>query len=287
MSAAGAGGAGILGHMSQTSSAVGPLLQYWRHARRKSQLELAHQAGVSPRHLSFLETGRASPSREMVVLLAGALDVPLRERNAMLLAAGFAPLYRESRLEDAELAAARAALEAILRKQEPWPAVVMDRGWDVVTTNRAAERLFAFLLEGAPPGDPARPANVIRLMFDPAGLRPRVANWQAVAESLVQRMHREAVGGVADAGTHRLLEEALAFPGVPRRWRRPSLETPSLPVVPVRFERDGRRFDYFSTVTTLGTPQDVTLQELRIECFFPLDEATERAAAALGGGSAV
>jgi transcriptional regulator with XRE-family HTH domain len=249
-------------------SAVGSLFQYWRRARRKSQLELAHEAGVSPRHVSFLETGRSSPSREMVVLLAGVLDVPLRERNAMLLAAGFAPLYRESRLDDASLEAARVALRAILRQQEPYPAVVMDRRWDVMDANQGATRLFTFLLGRLEEG-----ANVLRMMFDPRALRPWVTNWEAVAEALVGRVHREAVGGIADEETRRLLDEVLSFPGVPTRWRLQS-DRPVLPLVPVSFERDGRRFDFFSTVTTLGTPVDVTLQEIRIECFFPLDSKT-------------
>jgi transcriptional regulator with XRE-family HTH domain len=237
-----------------------------------SQLALANEAEVSPRHVCFLETGRARPSREMVLLLATALDVPLRERNALLLAAGFAPLYKETNLDAPELAPVRMALDAILRQQEPFPAVVMNRRWDILATNEAARRFFGMLLGDVPA---TGPANVIRMMFDPRGLRPYVDNWESVAESLVQRMHRESVGGVKDDATAALLAEVLAFPGVPHRWQKPNVEIPLIPVLPVCFVRDGKRFNYFSMVTTLGTPLDVTLQEVRVECFFPVDASTE------------
>lgn len=262
--------------------AIGPLLQYWRKARSLSQLALAHEADVSPRHICFLETGRAKPSREMVMLLSQVLDVPLRERNAMLLAAGFAPMFTESRLDAPELRAVRTALLAILRQQEPYPAVVMNRHWDLVQVNEAAGRFFGLLL-----GDRAatEPANVVRLMFDPNGLRPFVTNWDIVAETLLQRVHREAVGGVPDATTEELLAEVLAYPGVPSHLRSLSLAAPTVPVIPICFRKGEHVFNYFSAVTTLGTPQDVTLQEMRIEAFFPADPATEERARALRDGS--
>jgi hypothetical protein len=216
----------------------------------------------------------------MVLLLASALDVPLRERNVLLLAAGFAPAYRETELDSPELGAVRAALQAILRQQEPFPAVVMNRSWDILTSNDAATRFFGFLLD---PAAASGPANVIRMMFDPMGLRPFVLSWETVAEALVTRVHREVVGGAPDEATVRLLEEVLAFPGVPRRWQRPNPETPLMPVIPVSFRKGSKTFAYFSTVTTLGTAQDVTLQELRIECFFPMDAETERNAKELVG----
>src|SRR5215510_7198895 len=159
-------------------SSVGSLLQGWRKARQLSQLALATQAEISPRHLCFIETGRSRPSREMVLLLASALDVPLRERNALLLAAGFAPLFRETDIADPELAPARTAVESILRQQEPYPAVVMNRHWDVLFGNAAASRLFGFLLDSR---ELPSPMNVVRLMFDPAGLR-----WEQAAEALVR-----------------------------------------------------------------------------------------------------
>jgi transcriptional regulator with XRE-family HTH domain len=266
-----------LGDTVPQSGSVGVLLQFWRKSRRLSQLALASEAGVSPRHLCFLETGRAKPSRDMVLLLAEALDVPLRERNTLLLAAGLAPEYTESRLDAPSLEVVRRALDAILEQHEPFPAVVMDRHWEIVRTNRAAAGLFGFLLEGQPL---TAATNVLRLMFDPSGVRPFVANWEAVAESLARRVHREAVGGVKDAATERLLAEIRAYPGVPAVWRRAAsaLGSPLLPVVPVNFEKDTRAYRFFSTVTTLGTPQDITVQEIRIECFFPADERTRERA---------
>jgi len=252
---------------------VGPLLQHWRKARRLSQLALAAEAAVSIRHLCFVETGRANPSRTMVLRLAEVLDVPLRERNTLLLAAGFAPVYQESKLDAPALAAVRGALEAILAQQEPYPAVVMDRDWDIRHANKAASRFFGFLQTGhaaSPPG----PANVLRMMFHPDGVRRYVTNWPDVAEALVRRARREAIGGVTDERAQRILHEVLAYPGVPVSLASLDAAVPLPPVVPVRFARGDRQFDFFSTVTTLGTPQDVTLQELRIECFFPANNAT-------------
>jgi transcriptional regulator with XRE-family HTH domain len=266
---------------------VGAMLQSWRKARQLSQLALANEAEISPRHLSFVETGRARPSREMVLLLASALDVPLRERNTLLLAAGFAPMYAESNLDAPTLAPVRAALEAILRQQEPFPAVVMNRHWDIVTSNQAASRFFAFLLagqqgqqrqQGQDDKQPGAPANVLRMMLRPGGVRSFVANWDDVAQALVRRVHREAVGGVPDQDTRQLLADVLAYPGVTESWRRANRELPLVPIIPVTFSKDQRTFNFFSTVTTLGTPQDITAQELRIECFFPADQETARAA---------
>ncbi len=258
--------------------ALGALLQYWRRARNMSQLALANEAEVSPRHVCFLETGRAKPSREMVLLLADTLDVPLRERNGLLLAAGFAPMFSEFTLDDRELHPVRTAIDAILKQQEPFPAVVMNRQWDIVATNRAATRFFSMLLEGrTPPG----PANVLRLMFHPDGLRPSVQNWEAVAQALIRRAHREAIGGALDDAGRALLAEVLNYRGVPKRLRTPDLGTPLVPIVPVSFAHRGQAFNFFSAVTVLGTPQDITLQELRVESFFPLDDATASSARSL------
>jgi hypothetical protein len=201
--------------------------------------------------------------------------VPLRERNTLLLAAGFAPMYHESALDEPELAAVRDALDAILGQQEPYPAVVMDRDWNIRQTNDAATALFARLTAGLPglPGPP----NVLRMMLHPNGVRRYVTNWPEVAETLIRRIRREAVGGVTDERARRLLIEVLGYPDVPQPVAAPD-DGPLLPIVPVRFARDGAAYAYFSTVTTLGTTQDVTLQELRIECFHPADAATRDAA---------
>lgn len=267
-------------------SDVGALLKYWRGARRLSQLALATEAAVSVRHLCFVETGRANPSRSMVLKLAGVLDVPLRERNTLLLSAGFSPQYQESGLDEPELAAVRGALDTILVQQEPFPALVMDRSWDIRRTNAAARRFFALLQAGReemPPG----PANVLRRMFHPDGVRPYVTNWLEVAEALVRRVRREAIGGVADERARRILDEVLDYPDVPPSLRTLDVATPVLPIVPIRYASGDRKFDYFSTVTTLGTPQDVTLQELRIECFFPMNDETRTAAAELASSAEV
>ncbi|MGH3881418.1 MAG: helix-turn-helix domain-containing protein [Actinophytocola sp.] len=249
--------------------AVGRLLQYWRQVRRMSQLALATEARVTPRHVSFVESGRASPSREMVLTLASTLDLPLRDRNQLLLAAGYAPLYRDTDLDQPAMDPVRAAIDRVLAQHEPYPAVVLSRHWDVLRTNESAAALFGWLL-----GPAAGAANVLTLMFDPRGLRPHVANWPDVAQALVQRVHREAVGGVPDPRTTALLEEVLTAPGVPERWRAPDFTADLLPVVPVEFAKDDRSLRYFSMVTTVGTPQDIAAQEIRLECFFPTDDPT-------------
>jgi transcriptional regulator with XRE-family HTH domain len=256
---------------TSAASPVGELLRHWRGVRHLSQLALAGEVATTQRHLSFIESGRSQPSRAMLLRLARTLDIPIRERNQLLLAAGFAPLYREAGLESEEATQVRAAVERVLEAHEPYPAVVMDRHWNVLTTNSAAGAFFGWLLgerelEGPP--------NVIRLMFDPDGLRPFVHNWEDIAEALIQRVHREAVGGFPDAETVALLDQALGYPGVPSQWRTPDFRNPPLPVVPVDFQKHGLALSYFSTVTTLGTPQDAMLQEIRIESFFPSDDAT-------------
>jgi transcriptional regulator with XRE-family HTH domain len=255
--------------MLRARSHIGDLLREWRSVRNKSQLALALDANVSARHVSFIESGRAQPSRDMVLQLADALDVPLRERNTFLTAAGFAPMFRETGLDADGMKPVRKALESILRQQEPHPAVVMDRHWNILSTNTGAVKLFSRLIDlSAVP----QPANVLRLMFDPAGLRPFVVNWEDVARSLLVRVGREAVCGAPDVALRALLDELVSYPGVPARPSLSTAATSLLPIVPVRFRKGAFEADYFSTVTTLGTPQDVTLQEIRIECFFPADE---------------
>lgn len=204
--------------------------------------------------------------------------MPLRERNLLLLAAGYAPIYREARLDGPELGPVKAALAAILHQQEPFPAVVLNRHWDILDMNQGAQRFFGMLL--GPSAGGAAP-NVLRMMFDPNVLRPHVEDWEVVAGALIQRLHREATGGVKDSATLALLAEVLAYPGVPAALRRPNLTEPLLPVLPIRFRQGPTSYDFFSTVTTLGTPQDVTVEELRIECFFPANAATERQSRAL------
>lgn len=249
---------------------VGALLRHWRSARRVSQLGLALEADVSMRHLSYVETGRAQPSREMVLRLAEALQVPLRERNTLLLAADYAPLYSETGLDAPEMAEARRAVEFILAQQEPYPAIVLDRHWNLLMANAGTKRFLALFPECAPPGPP----NGLRLIFHPQGLRPFIESWDDLAARLIQRLHREVAGDPSNVATRTLLDELLSYPEVPSRWRVPDLEHAPPPLLSVGYRHKDRVLRFFSTITTFGTPQDVTVQELRIECFFPADETT-------------
>jgi transcriptional regulator with XRE-family HTH domain len=264
-----------------TESPFGRVLRQWRARRRLSQLDLALSADISSRHLSFIETGRAQPSREMVLRLARVLDVPLRDRNDLLTVAGYAPIYRETRLDAPALSRARRALDHILRQQEPYPAIVLDRHWNVLMANDATARLVARFVE---PGADLGPANAMRLIFHPRGFRPHIVNWEATAAALIQWLHRDVLSGFADAETRALLEEVLAYPGVPRDWRTLDLDASTAPFLAIDFRRDDLELRYFTTLTSLGTPHDITLQELRIESFFPADEATEEAARRLAAG---
>jgi transcriptional regulator with XRE-family HTH domain len=263
----------------------GQVLRQWRLARRMSQLTLATEAEISSRHLSFLETGRAQPSREMVLLLAGVLDVPLRDQNVLLTAAGYAPIYRETALGAPELGQVQQALHFMLEKQEPYPALVVDRHWNVLMQNGAAGRLFGLFLDREAMAHVPGPPNAVRMIFHPRGLRPYIANWEALAGPLVQQIHREAVGGIPDEGTRRLLEEVVSYPGVPARWRTPDASAHSAAVLPLTLHKGELTLRFFTTIATLGTPQDITLQELRVECFFPADEATDDRARALADGA--
>jgi transcriptional regulator with XRE-family HTH domain len=261
---------------SSGESAFGKALREWRTRRGLSQLALAGDAGISSRHLSFVETGRAQPSREMVLLLVRALDVPLRDRNDLLSAAGYAPVYRATKLEAPALAQARQALDFILRQQEPYPAIVIDRHWNILQANDGTGRLVELFLEPSAAADLG--LNAMRLMLHPRGFRPHIVNWEAMAAALVQWLHRDILSGLGDAETRRLLEELLGYPGVPRHWGRLDLDVSTDPFLPIEFRRGDVDLRYFSMLTSLGTPHDITLQEIRIESFYPADAATEATA---------
>ena len=261
----------------------GELLRRWRERRRLSQLDLATDAEISTRHLSFIETGRAQPSREMVLLLARALDMPLRDRNDLLVAAGYAPIYRESGLNAPVMAQARRALDFILRQQEPYPALVLDRHWNVLEVNEASARFQSHFLDPKAVAE-LGPPNAMRLMFHARALRPHIVNWEAAAASLIQWLHRDVVSGFGGAQARELLDELLAYPDVPRHWRTLDLDASLAPFLPIEFHKGDLTLRYFTTLTTLGTPHDITLQELRIESFFPADEATEAISRTLARG---
>jgi len=253
-------------------SEVGALLRHWREARHLSQLELSLDAQVSSRHLSYVETGRSQPSRDMVVRLADALDVPLRARNALLVAAGFAPLYFETGLAAPEMAQLRSAIELILQHQEPYPAFVLDRHWNIRMSNQAALRCTRFLL-GAEPAE----ENMIRLVVHPNGLRPVLVNWEEIAGDLIRHLHNQIAASPADERAKALLAEVLEYPGVPSRWASREIGAPTTPLLTTIFRKEDVELRFFSTITTFGTPRDVTLEELHIECSFPADEATAAA----------
>ncbi len=259
---------------------VGPLLRRWREARHLSQLDLALDAEVSARHISFLETGRAEPSREMLLTLSNVLDVPLRERNFLLLAAGYAPIYGETSLDDPRMTQVRAAVEVILKSNEPRSALAHDRHWNVVMANRAFVRFLTLVMGTAPAGliplqvsTPPR-LNVMHLLFDPNGMRKFIANWEEIAKALLNEAYRR-LAWARDETLKTLIAEILSYPGVPSRWREPDLEAPQALILPMELKLDGKIARMFSTVTTVATPHDVTLQELHVEVFYPADAETE------------
>ena len=272
-------------HRNGTAAAVepggvGPLLRRWREARHLSQLDLALDAEVSARHISFLETGRAEPSREMLLTLSNVLDIPLRERNLLLLAAGYAPVYGETSLDDPRMLQVRAAVEVILRSNEPRSALAHDRHWNVMMANAAFIRFLTLNLERPPQGlvplqvtKPPR-VNILRTLFDPSGVRRVIVNWEQIAKSLLNEAYRRLAWARDDA-LRELITEILSYPGVPPKWREPDLEAPHDLILPMEMRINGKIARMFSTVTTVQTPHDVSLQELHIESFYPADAETE------------
>ena len=250
-------------------SPFGERLRHWRQRRRLSQLDLAHVAEVSTRHLSYVETGRASPSRDMVLRLVDRLEVPLRERNALLEAAGFAPMYRERPLEAPDMAPARAAVQRILECHEPWPALAMDRHWNLVMANR----MVAPLMAGASPELLQGRINVLRLSLHPEGLAPRIANLRQWREHLFERL-RQQIHATDDETLAALLAELKGYP------ESFGGEAVSLPgehhgvLMPFQFDTGHGVLNLVSTTTVFGSPVDITLQELALETFFPADEDT-------------
>jgi transcriptional regulator with XRE-family HTH domain len=245
---------------------IGPLLRGWRQRRRRSQLDLSIEAGISTRHLSFVETGRSRPSRTMVLLLADELDVPLRDRNQLLLAAGYAPTYDERSWDDPEMGAVRNAVELILVGYEPFPALAVDRSWNLVQANAAA----ASLMDGVSEALREPPVNVLRLSLHPDGLSSRIVNLADWRGALLDRLAREvAITGSAELRS--LREEILGYPG---GYQHPSPERRI--AVPLVLRSEAGELAFMSTVTTFGTAVDIALSELSIEAFLPADAATAR-----------
>jgi transcriptional regulator with XRE-family HTH domain len=255
----------------ETRRGVGPLLRDWRVRRRRSQLDLSLDVGVSARHLSFVETGRSRPSPELVLAVADELDVPLRERNALLLAAGYAPRYTETSLDADEMTRVRAALQRMLDGHDPYPGVVIDRLWNVVLANRAA----ALLTAGVPAPLLGPPLNVFRVCLHPDGLAARTRNFPEWSAYLLGQLHRLTVL-TADPDLRALTDEIATYPNLPppRDWRHATPDEPQL-LVPVRVDAGDAELSMFTTLTTFGTPQDITLAELAVELFYPADDASE------------
>ncbi|MFF1450058.1 helix-turn-helix domain-containing protein [Streptomyces sp. NPDC058274] len=250
---------------------IGPLLRGWREQRRVSQLELALRADSSARHISFIETGRSRPSEEMVLRLAGHLDVPVRERNALLLAAGYAPHYPETPLDDPSMAALREGMERLIQGYEPYPALVVDATYTVLAANRG----IALLLDGVPEQLLVPPLNAMRLTLHPEGLAPRIRNHREWRDHLLAQMDRQIALHRSDA-LRALYEEVAAYPVADR----PDSGEPAEPVpyfaLPMQIEHDGRLLSFISSISTFNTPMDVTVAELAIETFLPADPATAK-----------
>ncbi|KRA68563.1 XRE family transcriptional regulator [Caulobacter sp. Root656] len=260
--------------------AIGVLLREQRELRRMSQLDLAHEAGVSARHLGFVEIGKAQPGREVISRLADALGLPLREHNALLLAAGYAPQYGERDLANPAMGPLSQAIDLILRHQEPYPAFVISRRFEVLAANEAAMRVNAFLMEGR-----ASPhTNLLHQVFDPDDFRPVIANWPEVAAKFVRRLQDELIASPADPEIRRLLDEILRYPDVPAAWRLRELGAEPEPVLTMVFNSRAGPLRFFETITTFAAPRDVTLDELRIDCAFPADARTAEVCARLAAG---
>lgn len=258
-----------------TTRPVGGLLREWRQRRRMSQLDFAVEAEISSKHLSFLETGRAQPSREMVLHLAELLDVPLRERNSLLIAAGFAPMFKEHPLSDPALQPAREAVELVLKGHEPYPAIAVDRHWQLIAANNPAN----YFMSGVAPALLTPPLNVLRLTLHPDGMAPRIVNLVEWRSHLLARLRRQ-IEASADSTLADLLQELSDYPA-PAHTAEPPPSAASSFAVPFRLATEVGVLSFISTITVFGTPVDVTLSELALESFFPADPATATALRAL------
>lgn len=255
--------------LTDTRSGVGDLLRSWRGRRRLSQFDLSLLAEVSTRHLSYVETGRSKPSKAFLLHIAEHLDIPLRGRNDLLIAAGYAPVYAESQLDAPAMGEVRHALDLVLSHHEPFPAIVVDRMWDLVQANNGA----LLLLEDLDPGLLAGPINVIRLSLHPDGLAQRIEDFTAFSGNIVGRLRRQvALSG--DPGLQDLLDEVVRYPGVAHAD--PWTDHPAV-VLPLTVRSSRGPMSFFTTLATFGTAADVTLSELTVECFFPADERTRQA----------
>lgn len=251
------------------------LLKYWRHVRGLSQLDLGLAANVSPRHISFLETGRSKPGRDMLLTLAATLQVPLREQNAMLRASGFPAMFEEPGLESLQNSPVGQAIEYMLQKHDPYPMVVMDRTYNLLKTNRSGERILQLFVSD--PSQVTPPVNLLEMIFNPHLCRPYIVDWEQTAHVMLARLHRESLVKTYDEKLKCLLDSLLAFPGVPDAWRQPELGGSCYPTLTLKLSRGDWTFSFLMSMTGFSAPQNITIEELMIESYFPLDNETELA----------
>lgn len=254
-------------------TAFADLLKNWRAKRRLSQLELALNSGVSQRHVSFLESGRAKPSREMILQLSESLDVPLRERNDLLVAAGFAPMFRARQIDDPQMSQVFSVVNMMLKNHEPFPAIAVDRCWNIRMTNKSFDLLASMLGDAVWTRIGGGERNLMKLFFHPEGLKPQISNWEVIAPVLWHRARREAeaIGG---EDVRDLLDELSQYQSAETLWS--GEEALLLPVLPIDIRKGGVQVSFFTVISTFGTAQDATAGELRIESFFPANAATEQ-----------
>ncbi len=271
-------------HHGDRDVTVGALLREWRALRRMSQLEVAETAGISQRQVSFIESGRSVARRETLAAIAAALDIPLRERNDILARGGFAPLYSQAAFTEPQMRSIIAAANRMLVQQEPFPAVLIDRYWNISSMNNATERFFSYFIDLEARERRLqvqhRRSNFLHFLFDPEGMRPFINDWARVWPELLARVRRETLGHVMDSGTRELMDELFAY-GTTRNERRAVYEPLDLPIIPLSFVLNGELLHYFSFVATVGMPNSVSAQELRVDCIFPADERTEERHVAL------
>lgn len=256
---------------SATQQKFGEHLRWWRRRRGLSQLELAGAAGSSQRHLSFLESGRATPSPQMVLSLASALNVSLRQQNALLASAGYAAVWKEGKLGQPELEQVDRALDHILAQQEPFPALVVDRHWNLKRANGGAVRMVEFMLGALPPG----PVNLADALLSPVILRPFIVNCEEVAVHFIRGVQADVIADSSQESAA-LLARLLAYEGLAELAHSAAVEDTPRPLLPIHIRKGDTSLNVFTTIATLGTPQDITVQEIRIESFFPADEATAK-----------
>lgn len=266
--------------MSRSEVSFGRMLSGWRADRGISQLALALESDVSQRHISFLESGRSAPSRDMILRLSESLNVPLDHRNALLAAAGFSHVYQKGELSSERMAAIQDAIQAFLEGVNPAPAIVVDAAWTMHLANVGAARFFGLILGLEKFGglfQSGASVNVMKLIFDSEGLRPFIKNWDATACALLQRLQRDAAVKGVNNEVEGLIGELLNYPDVPPDWRHVSWNQNLPPAMIMTFVKNKQEYSFHAAVTTIGTPYDITLDDFRIETFFPADDATRSA----------